>query len=176
MKRQHVRRKVARPVGPYDFSDQFGKHLESLTLADLWNLLLLDEMLTRPRVRTALQVVSQRDRADTRSAWGGLVFYEVGQAEAKLYPPSYDFAASDLAYRPTLQAVQDGRHALCRFHGHFEKMDNTDRAGPTAEELRAAKDENVYGLVLTRLGEAALCAHYYNPKGIVVSLGRFAFP
>jgi len=176
LKRRHVRRKVAQPVGLYDFSDQFGKHVESLTMADLWNLVLLDEMLARPRVRSALQVVCERDRADTRSAWGGLVFYEAGQAEAKLYPPSYDYAPSDQTYRPTLQATQDGRVALCRFHGHFEKVDNTDRAGPTAEELQAIRQENVYGLVLTRLAEGAFCAHYYNPKGIVISLGSFPFP
>ncbi|MGB2822297.1 MAG: hypothetical protein WBF17_15030 [Phycisphaerae bacterium] len=164
IKREHVRMAVTRPVGRYGFSDQFSKHVDSLTMADLWNLLLLDEMMSRPRVRAALAEVARRNQADPGSARCGVVFYVEGQGEAKLYPPAYE---SD--------RIRAGRNALCRFGAHFEKPDNADRAGPTAEELQIAGRDNAYGLVLTSLAEETFCAHYHNPKGIVISLGRFSF-
>ncbi len=164
IKRQHVRRAVARPVGRYDYSDRFSKHVDSLTMANLWNLLLLDEMLRRPRVRAALAEVARRNQADPQSAQCGVVFYVAGQAEAKLYPPAYE--------RDRLRAA---RNALCRFRTHFEKADNADRAGPTSEELQIAGRDNAYGLVLTSLADDAFCAHYYDPRGIAISLGRFSF-
>jgi len=164
LKRQHVPRKVSRPIGRYDFSDRFSKHVDSLAMADLWNLVLLDEMMRRPRVRTALAIVAQRNRADPRSAQRGLVAYEKGQAEAKLYPPTHE-----------RERIRASRNGLCRFRTHFEKADSSDRAGPTTVELQIARRDDAYGLVLTSLGSDAFCAHYYNPEGIVISLGRFPF-
>lgn len=155
--------------------DGFARHASQLTVADLWNLYLLNQMLTRPRVALALRVMAERDRADTRTAWGGLVVYENGQAEARLYPPDKDVKSDDLRYSPSRQLVSDSRDAICRFHGHFEKLANSARAGPTAEELHDARTNNYYGLIITTVSETEFCAHYYNPQGIVVSLGRLNF-
>jgi len=147
----------------------------NLTMADLWNLYLLNDMLTRPRVQLALKMLAEQDRADKRTAWGGLVFYENGQAEARLYPSDTDAGADDLTYVPCRLAIVDGRDALCRFQGHFEKVDSSDRLGPSEAELRDAKDKGYYGLVLTSLGNDTFAAHYYNPRGVVVSLGTLPF-
>ncbi len=62
---------------------------------------------------------------------------------------------------------------MCRFITHFDKIQNAERAGPTAEELRNAAEGNYYGLVMTRTGKNSFCAHYYSPKGKVISLGEF---
>jgi hypothetical protein len=175
LKRPHAPRAIPRAVGPYDFSDRFSKHVDILSMADLWRLMLLNEMLSRPRVQAALRIMAEGDRNDTRSAWGGLIFYESGQAEAKLYPPSYAPGASDMLYVPTEEAVRDGRDSLCRFHGHFEVLDNAARSGPSTEELQDARQGAYAGLILTSLSKDAFCAHYYNPQGIVISLGRFPF-
>ena len=175
IKRSHVRRRIYRPGGLYDFSDRFNKHVETLTMADLWYLLLLDEMLNRPRVQAALRVMAQGDREDTRSAWGGLIFYENGRAEAKLYPPEYTEPGSDLVYSPTSEAIEASRDALCGFQGHFDRVGNADRAGPTIEELHSAKRHSTCGLVLTSVSAEEFCAHYYNPDGVVISLGKFPF-
>jgi hypothetical protein len=175
LKRPHAARAIPRAVGPYDFSDRFSKHVDSLSMADLWRLMLLNEMLSRPRVQAALKIMAEGDRNDTRSAWGGLIFYESGQAEARLYPPSYASGASDMLYVPTEEAVRDGRDALCRFHGHFEALDNAARSGPTTEELQDARQGAYPGLVITSLSKDSFCAHYYNPQGIVISLGKFPF-
>ena len=171
IKRPHVPRKILRASGPYDFSDQLSKHVDSLSMADLWNLVIVNEMISRPQVQRALKRMADLDMEDTGSAWGGLIFYENGQAEAKLYPADISAGADDLAYRPSAQLLKDGRASLCRFFGHFEKVNNAGRAGPTSDELRRAAEENAYGLVLTRVTADSFCAHYFNPKGLVISLG-----
>ena len=172
-KRTHVPCKVPRAGGAGDVSDQLSKNVESLSMADIWNMRLLDEMLGRPRVQMALKVMADGDRADTKSAWGGLIFYENGQADAKLYPPDTSAGADDLSYRSTPLLMRDGRASLCRFFGHFEKVNNAGRAGPSADELSRAAKENAYGLVLTRTSVNTFCAHYYSPNGLVISLGTF---
>ena len=155
--------------------DNFQKQAENLSMSDLWNLYLLDVMLSRPRMQIALRVMAERDREDRASAWGGLVFYKNGQAEPKLYPPSTEAGENDLVYVPSALAVRHGRDALCRFYAHFDQADNVARAGPGAEELRDAAMNNYYALVLTSINENTFCAHYCNPEGTVVSLGAFAF-
>ena len=64
---------------------------------------------------------------------------------------------------------------MCRFNCHFEKADNTKRAGPGPEEIRDAMLRNYYGLIITSVNEKVFCAHYYNPDGLVVSMGTFRF-
>jgi hypothetical protein len=146
-----------------------------LSMADLWNVYLLTEMLGRKRVQIALGIVADRDLKDTRTAHGGLVVYENGQAEAELYTASRKAPANDLTYVPSRAAVLAGRNAMCQFHCHFERINNALRAGPGPEELRDAKTNGYYGLIFTSLSDKAFCAHYYNPAGQVVSLGVYPF-
>jgi hypothetical protein len=168
--RQHVTR-----AGAAEGADSFAKNAASLSMADLWNLHLLSDMLAKPRVLLKLRVMADYDRGDTRTEWGGLIVYENGGAEARLYPPEANTPADDLKYVSSKQMVAEGRDSVCRLFAHFEKTGNIARAGPTAEELRDAKEGNYYGLVLTTLGENEFCAHYFNPQGTVISLGRYAF-
>lgn len=148
-------------------TDRFSLQVENLSIGDLWNLYLLDEMLRRPRVQMALKILSGHNRSDENSSQGGLVFYQYGHGEAVLYPPE------DLAEASRL--VLHGRDALARFGTRFEKVYNTDNTGPSPTQLHSAKIGNFYGLTLTSVDENTFCAHYYNPKGIVVSLGKFSF-
>lgn len=152
---------------------RFWQEAEGLALAELWTLYLLDEMLRREGVQRALRVMAMRDLEDTDRAWGGLILYRNGRAEAILYPAPSSAPRNDLIYAPSGRARRDARDALCRFHAHFEKVNNARRAGPGAEELRAARRENFRALLLTRLSDEAFCAHYYNEKGTVISLGIF---
>ncbi len=162
--RQHVRYSARRKGRGRAFTDRFGLQIESLSNSDLWNLYLLNEMLNRPRVQLALKVMADRNRAGTDESRSGLLFYEHGQPEAMLYPPEL-----------TSRMTRDGRDALCYFRTHFQKVYNTAQAGPSAEELQEATQSNHYGLILTSVNEYAFCAHYYNPRGLVVSLGKFPF-
>jgi hypothetical protein len=146
-----------------------------LRTSDLWNLYLINEMLSRRRIQLALSVDADRDLADTSSAWGGLVIYANGPAKLNLYPPKVQRPPDDMVYLPSRSALIAGRDALCRFVLHFEAIYNARRAGPGEQELRDARLKNYYGLVLTSLTPKTFCAHYYNPSGQVVSLGVFPF-
>lgn len=169
--RKHIHHSPQNP--DVEYIDQLGLQIDKLNMADLWNLYLINEMLSRPKVQTKLRLMADGDMADTKSAWGGLVFYLNGQAEAHLYPPDTQIPKNDLVYQPSGRVILDGRDSLCRLIGHFEKIDNASRAGPTADELADAKVYNYYGLILTRVDSDHFCAHYYNPAGRVISLGVF---
>lgn len=170
--RRHVRQKSASNSARNN--DNFWLQVDKLSMADLWNIYLINEMLSRPRVRVSLRLMADGDLADSHSAWGGLIFYQNGQAEAILYPPDPDTGSNDQTYQPTQRLTTDERDSLCRFIGHFDRVRNSSRAGPSDGELAEAKTENFYGLTLTRLSKNSFCAHYYSPTGVVVSLGKFS--
>jgi len=146
-----------------------------LTMIDLWNITLLDELLSRPEIQAGIRVLADRDLADTEGAWGGLVFFERGRATAKQYPPAPAEVPNDLVYLPTQRMLDDSHNSLCRFITHFEKVNNSDRVGPTPDELADAKANDYYGMTITRLDERRFTAHYFNPDGVIVSLGTFPF-
>jgi len=147
---------------------------EHLSMADLWNIKLVDAMLARPDIQEALAELARRDREDTATAMGGLLVYQRGRAEAQVYPADSE-QRSDVAYVAGSRLRKASRDALGRFVAHFETLNNAERTGPTLEELADAKMANYYGLVLTSLDADTFCAHYYTPGGVVVSLGKFPF-
>ncbi|MGC9455123.1 MAG: hypothetical protein ACP5HU_09700 [Phycisphaerae bacterium] len=172
--REHVSYTGRRGSSADEYEDNFWMQAEKLGVDDLWRLHLLSEMLSRPRIRLALRRMSQLDRTDQLRAWGGLVFYENGQAEAKLYPGDENPAAP-WRYVASPEMLTDARDSLCRFHAHFDRVDNASRAGPDSEELRQARQGGYDALVLTSLDEERFCAHYYTADGTVVSLGIFRY-
>lgn len=177
-KRQHVRVRTQTDTPMGFYTDRFEAQISSLTITDLWNLYLLNEMLSRPRMQLALRIMADRIQADPGSATHGLIFYRNGQGEAMLYPPpdSPGQAEGSGAQPVSPRMSREGRDSLCRFYTHFRKAQNVDQAGANIDELRAAKAGGYYGLILTSINEYAFCAHYYNPDGRVVSLGKFPFP
>ncbi len=170
--RKHISRATGGAAPGYE--EDFWVNQDKLSIADLWNLMLVNNLLGRRRVQVALGIMADRDRADRTQPWGGLVFYEQGQAEAKIYPADAT-QGGDLLYVPTDMTRRHLRDALCLFHGHFESADNRLRAGPDKEEMRLAREGNYYGLVLTSVDKDHFAAHYYTPGGTVISLGVFPF-
>ena len=171
VRREHVPVRRGQQVVVTDFD----RHAPQLGMADLWNLYLLDELLRKGHVQTGMGVMAERDRADRARAWGGLIFYRNGHAEPQLYEPSKALGDNDLRYAPTLDVLRLARDALCLFHAHFEKVQNLDRVGPTAQEQADARADNLYALVVTSVSAGSFIAHYYSPQGQVVSLGIFPY-
>lgn len=150
----------------------FDAQADTLTLADLWNIMLLNHVLNRPRAQEAFKVMAQRDRADTQTQWAGLITYDQGQAEAKLYTPAEK--RGDQEYVPTEAMLRDAKDSLCYFIGHFDRdYDDPAQTGPTDDELRLIREQNIYGLVLTSLKDGRINAAYFNPAGAVIDLGDF---
>ena len=154
----------------------FSKQVANMTLPDLWNIVLLDEMLLRQRVALAMRILADRLRAGLKSPRSGLVFCEGGKASAKLYPQTIDSTRGDRDHIPERQLQRAGFSALCHFHTRFETVYNGDRASASKHEVSASTQGNFYGLVLTSIDSRTFSAFYYNPDGAVVSLGVFVFP
>lgn len=173
LRRGHVKAEaVSQAVGR---TDDLSRQMDNLSLPDLWNIYLLHEMLSHRRVQLALRVMAARDGADRTSAWGGLVSYQQGRAQALLYPAAKGTPPDDQKYVPSRRMLTDSRDALCRFHARFQRVHNARHAGPTPEDLGDAKLNNYYGLVLTSYSRDEFCAHYHTPTGMIVSLGKFPF-
>ena len=153
----------------------FNAQVESLNLADLWNLLLIDQMLSRPRVHRMLEVTAQRDRIDRQTQYGGLISYELGQAEAKQYHPAEK--RGDDQYVASKWMLSDSTDAMAYFLGHFNKPSaDPASAGPTDRELAFAKTNNLYGVVITSVGPGIFNVAYFNTNGIVIDLGDYRRP
>jgi len=153
----------------------FAGQVSRLTLPDLWNIALLDEMLQRKRVALALRILADRLRARLSSPRSGLVFYEDGKASAKLYPQRADSLRGDRDHVPQREFKRAGLSAMCHFHTRFETVYNGDRAPASRREVAVARQSNFYGLILAGIDSDKFSAFYYNPDGVVVSLGLFAF-
>jgi hypothetical protein len=154
---------------------RFSLQVEMLSICDLWNLYLLDEMLNRPRMQLALKIIADRSRTDPDSTYSGLIFYRNGQPEAMLYPPTRSGNEESFDDDEDPRLTRDTRDAISRFRTHFSKVNNISRTGPSVDELRQAREGNYYGLILTSVNKHAFCAHYYNSNGLVISLGNFPF-
>jgi len=164
--------RVSRPVFRGRRLVSFSAQAESLSTADLWNLLLINEMLNRPRVRLALKIMAERDSEDRQTQWGGLVRYDQGQADAKLYPPTEK--RGDDQYVPPQQWLEDAIDSMAFFVGHFRRpVNDVSQADPSQRELALAKEHNLYGLILASVSPATVRAMYLNPEGTIVDLGIF---
>ena len=163
------RRHVSGGGGP------FSKQAARMTMPDLWNIVLLDEMLRRQRVALALRILADRLRAGLSSPRSGLVFYESGKASAKLYPQAADSTRGDRDHIPERELQRAGFSALAHLHTRFETVYNGDRAPTSKREVSASSQGNFYGMVVTSIDSGTFSAFYYNPDGAVVSLGLFAF-
>ena len=149
----------------------FDSQVEILSMVDLWNLALINGMMSRPRYRLALKIIIRRDREDVQTQWGGLIAYDQGRAEAKLYRPSA--RTGDDAYVGSQRLHRDAIDCLCFFVAHFAR-EHDGATGPAKQELAFSKRHNLYGLVLTSLKNNRVNATYFNPQGIVIDLGDFS--
>ncbi|MBT3198846.1 MAG: hypothetical protein HN350_02925 [Phycisphaerales bacterium] len=172
-------KQIVTSVGPRRHVAQsgtpFSQQASQMSMADLWNIQLLDKMLHQKRVSLALRILADRLRAGLNSPRSGLVFYENAAASAKLYPQKKDSVAGDRNHLPERELHRAGFDALCHLHTRFEKVYNGDVAPPSRQELSAARRANFCGLLLASIDSRKFSVFYYNPNGNAVSLGVFEF-
>ncbi len=160
--------------GEIDYDARFHVVDSGLTMADLWNIWLLEDYLSQEQTKRQILLLADEDLQNTATPFGGLLFLEEAKVEGRQYAAKAGAnEASDQRYVASDRLKADARDALCRFVCHFDAMDNSRRVGPTPGELDDAAEGNYYGLSITRLSKSSFTAHYYNPDGEVVSLGVF---
>jgi len=142
-----------------------------LSMADLWNLFLINEAFRHRSTRLALALAMQDDRADQTSRWGGLISYEHGRAAPKLYVPGSK--RGDDRYVPSGRFLSDAMRSMCFFVGHFRQPVEPSAAGPEPAELTMAKRLNLCGVVLTSLAGDRINATYFTPRGVEVDMGEY---
>lgn len=165
-RRQHVRCGAVR-------TDVFAEQIPFLSTPDLWNLYLLEQMFSRPRVGAALRVLAVNSGEASR-AYGGLVFCTNGKAEATLYESSSQGGGEGFKYVPAQRLLDDARDSMCRL---IVRLDRSSRQspGPSKGDIEEAVAGNYYGLMVTSVSDDEFCAHYFGPSGVVISLGRFPY-
>ncbi|MCY2929994.1 MAG: hypothetical protein NTV86_10965 [Planctomycetota bacterium] len=148
-----------------------------MSMADLWNVWLMNGMLASPAFRADLRQVAERDLADTRAAWGGLIVYNAlaKRVEVRSADAARTGAYDDVRYLPPQTVIDKTPLAMARIHGHFNRVNGAALAGPTRQEVQDAVVGNYCGLVLTRISDREFCAYYYNPGRLVLGLGTFNF-
>ncbi len=161
--------------GDISYEARFYRVEPDLSMADLWNIWLLESYLSQPQTTRQILLLADEDLANTATPFGGLMFLENGVVDARQYPADVGAnRANDMTYVPSGRMLQDSRNALCRFICHFEAIENAQRVGPTPAELADAATGGYYGVTITRLNAQSFTAHYYNPDGEIVSLGVFS--
>ena len=169
-KRKHLPCKAVKTV-------KFWTQVDNLSMADLWNIYLLNDMFSKPRTLASFVAVADYDRKRYKNcALAGLIFYQNSNAVVEPFEPDEKKSVSDLKYAPSRLLVTSSRDSLCRYICHFERVKNAKRAGPTKEELKEAMTEGWNGLIITQVDKNHFAAHYFNPKGIVISLGILKAP
>ena len=169
-KRKHLPCKAVKSV-------RFWDHVDSLSMSDLWNIYLLNDLFSKPHSLASFVKMANFDRQYyPNCAMAGLVFYENSNAYPEPYDPDQKKSTSDLVYAPSKKLITASRDALCRYICHFEKVKNGKRAGPTKAELKEAMTEGWNGIIFTQVDKNHFTAHYFNPKGVVISLGVLKAP
>ncbi len=170
-----INRSLARRRHITGWSAGLGTSAGNLTIGDLWNLKLLNEMLRNRRTVRGLAVLAKAVRSDHRSPRGGVIRYKNGTAGPILYTRKATAPMDDLVYNPSTLAKRAQSDAICRFHACFRRDYNEVVANPTADERRDARHRNSYRLVLTSIKDASFVAFYLSPTGEAVSLGIYSF-
>ena len=169
-------RRVTRPGTGVDDS-LLSAAVSKMSMADLWNVWLMNEMLSSAEFRAGLRLAADKDLSDVRAAWGGLIVYNpVGKRiEIRTAAAAQRGAYDDVRYLPPQAVIDKTPLAMARVHAHFSRVNNAALAGPTRQEVQDSVVGNYSALVLTRISEREFCAFYYNPDRLVLGLGTFTF-
>lgn len=157
-----------------------------LVWGDLLAILVVDEALHEPGIAGELFAQANKDRADTSTEYGGLLWAteaecvqnsgsrgtQGGRFRASLFEPRPAQRKNDRTFiTPQDMLDADGR-ALAHYHFHVQTAVNTDYAGPGAGDREYARAHRRNCVVLTSVRAGVLNADYYQWNGAVIDLGE----
>ncbi|MEM7622119.1 MAG: hypothetical protein AAF235_02835 [Planctomycetota bacterium] len=145
----------------------------TLTWQDALAMLVVDEALRSPEVRSAMSSYTIADRRDKDTEYGGVI--DAGGVDgafrAVLYPPRQRDRKGDRQFVASADMFAASDRALAHFHLQVLRDKNSDFAGPSSGDLGYVERSGRTGVVLTSVRNDALNADVYQPGGETVDLG-----
>ncbi len=166
---------------------------DELAWGDLLAILVIDEALHDPAVVAELFAQAAKDRADTSTEYGGLLWAASARcveaaggggrgagAEsrflASLFEPRPAQRKNDRTFIAPPEMFEADTRALAHYHFHVQTAANADYAGPGAGDLEFARSHRRSNVVLTSVRAGVLNADYYQWNGAVIDLGEILAP
>lgn len=143
---------------------------DQLDWADLIAMRLALSALDRPEVMTHLFDQADRDLADKKTEYGGVIgLDEQGRYHVVEFAPRS--RQGDNQFVASQDLFDRGYSALFHFHNHAQKYDNREFAGPHLGDLSYADNTRANCLVFTFLSSRELDVDFYRHGKVVVDLG-----
>jgi hypothetical protein len=156
-----------------------------LSWADALTMLVIDDAIREPGVIEEIFQQASRDRVDTSSELGGVLFAPgqspLGTSATKKAESSADFKA--ILYPPR-DRVRDDRfiasddmfrqspRSLCHYHFHVQRERNSEYAGPGDGDIEYASTHGRACLVFTSVNATTLNVDFYQRGGARIDLGE----
>lgn len=161
-----------------------------LAWGDLLSVLVIDEAIHEPAVVAELFAQAAKDRADTSTEYGGLLWAAAalcvettgGRAaadsrfRATLFEPRPAHRKNDRTFVAPPEMFAADARALAHYHFHVQTVANGDYAGPGAGDVEFARTHRRNNIVLTSVRAGVLNADYYQWNGAVIDLGEVLAP
>ncbi|MBX3404447.1 MAG: hypothetical protein KF699_13630 [Phycisphaeraceae bacterium] len=161
-----------------------------LAWGDLLAIMVIDEALHEPAVIAELFAQAAKDRADTSTEYGGLLWAAAARCvestsgrvaaesrfRASLFEPRPAHRKNDRTFIAPPEMFAADARALAHYHFHVQTVANSDYAGPGAGDLEFARTHRRNNIVLTSVRAGVLNADYYQWNGAVIDLGEVLAP
>lgn len=175
-----------------DAPETIAGHDAGLSWGDLLTILVLDEALTDPRVRTAIFDQAKEDRANRQTEYGGAlesVWPDAdpkkgsggasleGAFDARLYLPAVpprllSTRSGDTRFVASDQMLASTPRALAHYHFHVQNERNEQYAGPSSGDMDYAASYARNCLVFTSIKDRVLNVDYYQGNGVKIDMGE----
>ncbi|MFM7480018.1 MAG: hypothetical protein ACKO4V_02660 [Planctomycetota bacterium] len=150
-------------------------HAPNLDWGDCAAVLVARDALRQPTVQAHLFEIADRDQADRRTEYGGLLRLDAqGRYEMVEFTPVQ--VGSDVRFEASNDMFEAGYDALFHFHNHAQSYDNRRYAGPHWGDFAYADATGVNGLVFTFIDRNRINADFYRRGKVVIDLGEVLRP
>ncbi|HEY4329269.1 MAG TPA: hypothetical protein VGN88_06005, partial [Phycisphaerae bacterium] len=167
----HMRREPSSPGAMDDNPETLAFNEKRLSRGDLLMVRMLLRLL--PGKIAEFGREADADRADVTTEHGGLL--KVEQGELIIVPRAPAMAESDVVYETSGRTIREAATGVALYHFHAQRVDNSERAGPSLGDMIFSKETRVNCVVITSVGKGQLDFDYYTPAGAVIDLGVYRY-
>ncbi|MEM7754536.1 MAG: hypothetical protein AAF297_02755 [Planctomycetota bacterium] len=188
----HTRTAEVRAASRARNPERLSDWADSLRWADLIVMLAADDAFADPVVLEQVSRFVELDRGDEGTEYGGIVEAldtvaagspgligldpSGGGYRAVLFPPRSRDRGNDDIFVASVDMIRQSDRALAHFHQQVQRRNNDRFAGPSGGDIAYAKRSGRTCLVFTSVGGDEINVDFYQPNGVVIDLGTFAWP